>query len=79
MHHEKLKEAPPGFNIGMNLKIKANEIKRGFILGETNNNPPKEAESFVAQLIVMNHPKSIHVGYTPVIDLANSHVACKIV
>ena len=78
MNHEKLKEAPPGFNVGMNLKSKVNEIKRGNVLGNANQNPPKQAESFVAQIIVMNHPNTIRVGYTPIIDCHTSHIACKI-
>jgi len=77
MHHEKILEAPPGFNVGFNVKLKVNEVKRGQIVGNTNDKPPKEVESFLAQVIVMNHPNSIKKGYTPVIDCHTSHIACK--
>lgn len=45
--------------------------------GEGNNDPPRETENFVAQIIVLNHPGSIKKGYTPVIDCHTSHIACK--
>jgi len=30
------------------------------------------------QIIVLDHPNEIHVGYAPVIDCHTSHVSCKI-
>merc|ERR1711957_107078 len=39
--------------------------------------PPKEAVSFNAQVIVMNHPNKIMAGYCPVLDCHTSHIACK--
>ena len=41
MHHEQLEEAKPGQNIGFNVKLKANEIKRGYVAGNTHEDPPK--------------------------------------
>jgi len=32
------------------------ELKRGDVCGESNNDPPKEATNFIAQVIVLNHP-----------------------
>jgi len=52
-------------------------FKRGHVAGELKNDPPKEAESFTAQVIVLNHPNGIQVGYSPVLDCHVSHVACK--
>lgn len=41
MHHEQLKEALPGDNIGFNVKnIGIKDIKRGSVCGDYNNNPP---------------------------------------
>lgn len=37
-----------------------------------------EAKSFVAQLIILNHPGKLKVGYTPVIHVHTAHVACRV-
>ena len=77
MHHEQVEKAEPGDNVGFNVKIKANEIKRGYVAGNSQQDPPKVAENFVAQIIVINHPSTIKKGYTPVVDCHTSHIACK--
>mmetsp|Transcript_7246 Transcript_7246/g.20894 ORF Transcript_7246/g.20894 Transcript_7246/m.20894 type:complete len:140 (+) Transcript_7246:80-499(+) len=41
------------------------------------NDPAKEAESFVAQVIILNHPGQIGNGYAPVVDCHTAHIACK--
>jgi len=78
MHHESLTEAFPGDNVGFNVKnISVKEIKRGFVCGDSKNDPPAVAVSFKAQVIIMNHPGQIHAGYTPVLDCHTAHIACK--
>ena len=78
MHHEALPEAIPGDNVGFNVKgLSVKDIKRGYVAGETKNDPPKEVESFLAQVIIMNHPGNIENGYTPVLDCHTAHIACK--
>ncbi len=42
MHHEQVEQAQPGDNVGFNIKLKVNEIKRGFVAGDAVNDPPKE-------------------------------------
>jgi len=78
MHHTQLEEANPGDNIGFNVKgLSIKDIRRGHVVGNTKDDPPKEAESFNAQVIVLNHPNKIQAGYTPVVDCHTSHIACK--
>lgn len=78
MHHEALQEAGPGDNVGFNIKnVSVKEIRRGFVAGDSKNDPPKETASFNAQVIVMNHPGEIRNGYTPVLDCHTAHIACK--
>ena len=78
MHHTSIPEAIPGDNVGFNVKgLSVKDIKRGYVCGDTKNDPPREVETFVAQVIIMNHPGQIENGYCPVLDCHTSHIACK--
>lgn len=51
MHHESMPEALPGDNVGFNVKnVSVKEIKRGNVCGDSKNDPPKGAKSFIAQV-----------------------------
>jgi len=78
MHHESLPEAVPGDNVGFNVKnVSVKDIKRGYVAGDSKNNPPTGCANFVAQVIVLNHPGQICNGYSPVLDCHTAHIACK--
>ncbi|XP_074599141.1 elongation factor 1-alpha isoform X2 [Brevipalpus obovatus] len=78
MHHESLPEAVPGDNVGFNVKnVSVKELRRGYVAGDSKDNPPKATEEFQAQVIVLNHPGQISNGYTPVLDCHTAHIACK--
>merc|ERR1711939_1119090 len=79
MHHETLVEGGvPGDNVGFNVKnVSIKEIKRGMVTSDSKSDPAKEAKSFKAQVIVLNHPGEIRKGYTPVLDCHTAHIACK--
>lgn len=78
MHHESVAEALPGDNVGFNVKnVSIKDIKRGNVASDSKNDPAKETKSFVAQVIVLNHPGEIHANYQPVLDCHTAHVACK--
>jgi elongation factor 1-alpha len=78
MHHEALEEATPGDNVGFNIKnVSVKELRRGYVAGDTKNNPPTPAADFTAQVIVLNHPGQIMNGYSPVLDCHTAHIACK--
>jgi len=78
MHHEVLAEATPGDNVGFNVKnVSVKDIRRGYVASDSKNDPAKEAENFVAQCIILNHPGQIGAGYTPVLDCHTAHIACK--
>merc|ERR1719415_234291 len=78
MHHESIPEAQPGDNVGFNIKnVAVKDIRRGNVASDSKNDPAKEALSFNAQVIVLNHPGEISKGYTPVLDCHTAHIACK--
>jgi hypothetical protein len=53
------------------------DIRRGNVASDSKNDPAKEAASFNAQVIVLNHPGQIGAGYAPVLDCHTAHIACK--
>jgi len=80
MHHEPLQEALPGDNIGFNVRgVGKNDIKRGDVAGHTTNPPTvvRPKDTFKAQIIVLNHPTAITVGYTPVLHAHTLQVAVR--
>jgi elongation factor 1-alpha len=77
MHHEQLKEALPGDNIGFNVKnVAMKDIHKGYVASDISKDPARSALSFEVQMIVINRPGKIFSGYTPVIDCHTAHVAC---
>jgi elongation factor 1-alpha len=78
MHHEQLKQAEPGDNVGFNVRgIAKNDVTRGDVVGHESN-IPSVATEFTAQIIVLNHPTVVTVGYTPVFHIHTAQVACQI-
>ncbi|MFH1752321.1 MAG: translation elongation factor EF-1 subunit alpha [archaeon] len=76
MHHEQLPQANPGDQVGFNVRgIGKDDVKRGDVVGHVNN-PPTVVEEFTAQIVVLNHPTAIAVGYTPVFHAHTAQVSC---
>merc|ERR1712223_494869 len=78
MHHETLDQVVPGDNVGFNVKnVSVKDIRRGMVASDSKNDPARESKTFLAQVIILNHPGEIHAGYQPVLDCHTAHVACK--
>ncbi|HLC64774.1 MAG TPA: translation elongation factor EF-1 subunit alpha [Candidatus Nanoarchaeia archaeon] len=78
MHHEQLQQAEPGDNVGFSVRgIGKKDIARGDVLGHLTS-VPTVASEFTAQIIVLNHPTVVTVGYTPVFHVHTAQVACQI-
>jgi elongation factor 1-alpha len=78
MHHEQVTEAEPGDNIGFNVRgVEKKDIQRGDVIGH-GDKVPTVASEFTAQIIVLNHPSVITVGYTPVFHIHTAQVACQV-
>ncbi|NCT00500.1 MAG: translation elongation factor EF-1 subunit alpha [Candidatus Altarchaeum sp. CG12_big_fil_rev_8_21_14_0_65_33_22] len=77
MHHEQIPEGLPGDNVGFNIRSsKKEDIVKGNVIG-TLGSPPKVAEEFTAQIVVLYHPSAIAAGYSPVLHIHTDQVACK--
>jgi elongation factor 1-alpha len=77
MHHESIPQAVPGDNVGFNVRgVGKRDIRRGDVCGHAKK-PPTVVKEFTAQIVVLQHPSAITVGYTPVFHAHTAQVACK--
>ena len=82
MHHTNVAKAEPGDNVGFNVRgLAATDIRRGDVAGYTDNEPMfvRHDETFVGQIQLMDIPKAIGSGYTPVFHAHTSQVAVRFV
>lgn len=78
MHHEQIPQAEPGDNVGINVRgFTKKDIARGDVIGPEESYPTVASE-FTAQIVVLNHPTVVTVGYTPVFHIHTAQVACQI-
>ncbi|MBN2487908.1 MAG: translation elongation factor EF-1 subunit alpha, partial [Methanosarcinaceae archaeon] len=76
MHHEEIMQAVPGDNIGWNVRgVGKADVRRGDVCGPKAD-PPTVADEFTAQIVVLQHPSAITVGYTPVFHCHTAQTAC---
>ncbi len=76
MHHSQQPQAEPGDNVGVSIRgFGKKDVARGDVVG-TADNIPTVATEFEAQIVVLNHPSVITVGYTPVFHIHTAQVAC---
>jgi elongation factor 1-alpha len=82
MHHTSHAKAEPGDNVGFNVRgLAANDIRRGDVAGYQNNEPSfvRHDETFIGQVQLMDIPKAIGIGYTPVFHAHTAQVAVRFV
>jgi elongation factor 1-alpha len=78
-HHEQLKEAEAGDNVGINLRgVGKKDMARGDVICDAAA-PASVVEEFQAQIAVINHPTVIAKGYTPVFHVHTAQVPCQFV
>jgi elongation factor 1-alpha len=79
MHHQSVQTAEPGDNIGFSARgFGAKDLAKGDVVGHQSN-WPTVAEEFTAQIVVLNHPSVITIGYTPVFHIHTAQIACQFV
>jgi elongation factor 1-alpha len=80
MHHTMVPKAEPGDNVGFNVRgLAADEIRRGDVAGYSDSAPNfvRHDEHFVGQIQLMDIPKAVSIGYTPVFHAHTAQVAVK--
>jgi len=79
MHHESLKEGLAGDNVGLNMRgVGKQDIARGDVIAHLDS-LPTIADEFIAQIVVINHPTVLAVGYQPVLHVHTAQVPVKFV
>jgi elongation factor 1-alpha len=80
MHHTMVPKAEPGDNVGFNVRgLSAADIRRGDVAGYTDTAPTfvRHDETFVGQIQLMDIPKAVSIGYTPVFHCHTAQVAVR--
>lgn len=78
-HHEQLKEAEAGDNVGINIRgVGKKDMTRGDVVCDAAE-PASMVEEFEAQVAIINHPTVIAKGYTPVFHVHTAQVPCQFV
>lgn len=79
LHPGALTQTVPGDNVRLSMKsISVKDINRRFVYEDSKQDPPQEAETFQAQVIMKQLPENNQNGFAPVFDFRLSHIACKI-
>ena len=80
MHHTNVDKAEPGDNVGFNVRgLSATDIRRGDVAGYGDSEPMfvRHDETFVGQIQLMDIPKAVSIGYTPVFHAHTAQVAVR--
>ena len=75
-----VEKAEPGDNVGFNVRgLASDDIRRGDVAGYSDSEPTyvRHDEHFVGQIQLMDIPKAVSVGYTPVFHAHTAQVAVK--
>ena len=77
-NHEDLQQASTGLIVAIHLKqIDAKSFTRRWVVSEASNMPTAAVTSFIARLLIMDHPNQIAEGYSPVVYCRTGSVVCK--
>jgi elongation factor 1-alpha len=82
MHHEKLENAKPGDNVGINIKGLDKCVvapRGGDVMILKKDATLKQTKTFVAAVQILEIPSEIKVGYTPIAFVRTGRSACKLI
>ncbi|CAK9059415.1 Elongation factor 1-alpha (EF-1-alpha) (14 nm filament-associated protein) [Durusdinium trenchii] len=74
---KKISEASGGDVVSVNLGgVDPSQLRRGMV-ASTSSDAAADAETFLAQVVVFDHPGQIRTGYCPAITVHTSQVPCE--
>lgn len=79
MHHKTVAQAGPGDNVGLNVKglAKENMPRGGDVMILKKDTSVSRCKKFVTQVVVLDHPGQLKIGYTPVAFVRTGRSAVK--
>jgi elongation factor 1-alpha len=78
MHNQNLTVATSRDSVGISItKLSIRDIQRGSVISDPSNDPARICRSFIAQVLVLSHPKKIKEGYTPLLFCHTAHIPCR--
>ena len=79
MHHKTWPNAKPGDNVGINMKglDKNNMPKTGDVITLEKDPICEPVESFIAQVVVQEHPGQLKPGFSPCVHVRTGKSSCK--
>jgi elongation factor 1-alpha len=79
MHHKSIPAAYPGDNVGLNVKglDKNNLPKVGDVFYVEKEGVIMPVKSFVAQVVVQEHPGELKIGFSPLIHVRTAKSSCR--
>lgn len=80
IHHSACDRASAGQIVTFTVSgVSEEDIKRGSLVGDSNNNPPRCVKSFIAEMAIVNYAGEIRGGYTCYLFIHTAKIACKFV
>jgi elongation factor 1-alpha len=77
MHHEQMKEAEAGDNVGINIRgVGKKDVARGDVVCDASK-PATMVDEFIAQVAVISALGVIAKGYTPVFHVHTAQIPCQ--
>lgn len=76
---DQINEAKGGdiVSVALGNSVAAQDIKRGMVASSASEEPASAAETFLAQVVIFDHPGSIRAGYCPAIAIHTAQVPCE--
>merc|ERR1719414_14960 len=76
---EQTNEAKGGeiVSVALGNSVTAQDLWRGMVVSSATEEPAAAAETFLAQVVVLDHPGAIRAGYCPSIAIHTAQVPCE--